>query len=126
MFDAYLSRWGLVPDGDPIITSNARLPPVLHRGEAAILKLCAHEDERRGGAVMGWWDGDGAARVLAREGDALLRSACWRSGAEADVWFASDFILAARKADGHAEAGGVFLHGRVWPSGTRTLNVRRV
>ena len=27
---------------------------------------------RRGGALMAWWDGDGAARVLARHGDALL------------------------------------------------------
>ena len=37
-----------------------------------MLKLSLEEDERLGGAVMEWWDGDGAARVLAREEHALL------------------------------------------------------
>ena len=85
MFDAYLTRWGLAPDSDPIITSNARLLPVRLRGEAAILKLCSHEDERRGGAVMAWWDGDGAARVLARERDALLMERAEGTASLADM-----------------------------------------
>jgi streptomycin 6-kinase len=37
-----------------------------------MLKLSLEEDERRGGLVMEWWNGDGAARVLAREEHALL------------------------------------------------------
>lgn len=72
MFESYLAKWGLVPDGDPIVTRAARLLPVLRRGEPAMLKLSFEEDERLGGAVMEWWDGDGAARVLAREDHALL------------------------------------------------------
>lgn len=72
MFGAHISRWNLVRDGDPIVTPNGRLLPVRHRGRAAMLKVATAEDERLGGAVMGWWDGDGAARVLARDADALL------------------------------------------------------
>src|SRR6185437_4076924 len=41
-------------------------------GAAAILKISHSAEEIRGGALMEWWGGDGAARVLAREGDALL------------------------------------------------------
>ena len=72
MFEPYLLRWGLVPDGDPITTSAARLLPVARSGEPAMLKLSVEEDERFGGVLMAWWDGEGAARVLARDGDALL------------------------------------------------------
>lgn len=72
MFDSYLSKWHLVPDGTPIVTRAAWLLPVLRHGEAAMLKLSLEGDERLGGAVMEWWSGDGAARVLAREEHALL------------------------------------------------------
>ncbi len=72
MFDAYLRRWHLVADGDPITTHAARLLPVRRQGVAAMLKLSTEEEERHGGALMQWWDGDGAARVLARDQHALL------------------------------------------------------
>jgi streptomycin 6-kinase len=72
MFDSYISKWRLVPDGEPIVTRAARLLPVLRHGEPAMLKLSFEEDERLGGAIMEWWSGDGAARVLAREEHALL------------------------------------------------------
>jgi streptomycin 6-kinase len=72
MFDSYLSKWRLDPDGEPIVTRGARLLPVLRHGEPAMLKLSFEEDERLGGAVMQWWDGDGAARVLARDQNAVL------------------------------------------------------
>ncbi|UPJ50868.1 APH(6) family putative aminoglycoside O-phosphotransferase [Bradyrhizobium sp. 200] len=72
MFDIYLVRWNLIPDGSPIVTRSGRLLPVRHRGEPAILKLATEEEERFGGLLMKWWDGDGAARVLARDDDALL------------------------------------------------------
>jgi streptomycin 6-kinase len=72
MFDVDLSRWNLTPDGDPIITTHARLLPVWFRGEPAMLKIAAVEDQLRGATVMEWWDGEGAARVLARHGEALL------------------------------------------------------
>ena len=72
MFRAYLDRWGLTPDGDPIITPTSRLLPVRSGRVPAMLKLAAIEEEKPGGELMRWWDGQGAARVLACEGDALL------------------------------------------------------
>jgi streptomycin 6-kinase len=72
MFDMYLDRWDLAPDGDPITTHSSHLLPVRHCGAPAMLKLALEEEERFGGALMEWWDGIGAARVLARDPDALL------------------------------------------------------
>ncbi|HJU17283.1 MAG TPA: aminoglycoside phosphotransferase family protein [Stellaceae bacterium] len=72
MFDTYIDRWGLVPDGRPIVTRSGRLLSVRREGSPAMLKLATDQDERSGGVLMEWWDGDGAARVLARAGNALL------------------------------------------------------
>jgi streptomycin 6-kinase len=72
MFEPYLSRWELVPDGEAIVTHSSRLLPVLYRGEKAMLKIAVEAEEKRGGLLMLWWDGDGAARVLEHEDDALL------------------------------------------------------
>ena len=72
MFEPYLTCWDLILDGAPIITHAAHLLPVLMGGRPAMLKLSYEADERLGGVLMEWWDGDGAAQVLARDGDALL------------------------------------------------------
>ncbi|AUC97062.1 APH(6) family putative aminoglycoside O-phosphotransferase [Bradyrhizobium sp. SK17] len=72
MFEPYLSAWSLIPDGAPVVTRAARLLPVRRHGEPAVLKISHEPDERFGAIVMEWWDGDGAARVLAHDGDALL------------------------------------------------------
>lgn len=72
MFTEYLTRWNLTPDGEPIITSTSRLLPVLFRHSPAMLKIALVPEEKGGGALMAWWNGDGAARVLAHGGDALL------------------------------------------------------
>ena len=72
VFEPYLLRWNLVSDGNPITTTNACLLPVIQRGKPAILKLAVEEEERSGGVLMAWWDGEGAAQVLARDEDALL------------------------------------------------------
>jgi len=72
MFDIYLTRWNLLPDGSPIFTRSAGLLPVRRLGEPAMLKLATEEEERFGGLLMEWWNGDGAARVLARDDNALL------------------------------------------------------
>ena len=37
MFDPYLAKWGLVPDGHPIVTRAARLLPVLELKAGRIL-----------------------------------------------------------------------------------------
>jgi streptomycin 6-kinase len=72
MFDEYLARWALVPDGDPIITRSSRLLPVRRQGAPAILKVAVSSEEKLGNRLMIWWDGHGAARVLAHDDDALL------------------------------------------------------
>ncbi|RYX85122.1 hypothetical protein EON83_07360 [bacterium] len=72
MFDEYLQKWNLAPDGGAIITHSSCLLPVRHNGAAAMLKIAIEPEERFGGALMVWWDGQGAARVLAHEGAALL------------------------------------------------------
>lgn len=68
----HLARWDLVPDGEPIETASSLLLPVRQDGVPAMLKIAREDEERRGGALMAWWKGDGAARVLARQGPALL------------------------------------------------------
>lgn len=84
-FQAYLERWDLVPDGHPIITAHAQLLPVRSKGQPAILKLAYDEDETRGAALMAWWAGDGAARVLAYDGRALLLERAAGSAALSDM-----------------------------------------
>lgn len=54
MFEPYLSRWDLVPDGDPILTHSSRLLPVRYRGEKAMLKVAVEAEEKRGGLLMVW------------------------------------------------------------------------
>ncbi len=72
MVETYLARWDLVADGNPIITHSSDLLPVRRAGRPAMLKVAREEEEARGAAVMVWWAGEGAARVLACEGDAML------------------------------------------------------
>lgn len=72
MFHEYLALWNLIPDGEPVVTPGAYLLPVRSHGEAAMLKIATRPEERLGGALMAWWDGDGAARVVAMDGDAIL------------------------------------------------------
>src|SRR3954451_24984406 len=72
MFEPFLSRWSLTPDGEPIVTHSSSLLPVRRGEEPAMLKIAHGEEERNGAALMVWWEGDGAARVLAHVGDATL------------------------------------------------------
>ena len=71
-FSDYLMCWELTPDGEPITTPTSRLLPVRFRSRPAMLKIATEAEERFGGGLMAWWEGDGAARVYAHEGDALL------------------------------------------------------
>lgn len=74
VFAPWLARWGLVADGRPIRTHASHLLPVLQGGAPAMLKLPEVEDERRGYLPLEYWNGDGAARLLARSenGEAML------------------------------------------------------
>lgn len=72
IFDAAIRRWALARDGDAVVTRNSRLLPVRYDGVPAMLKIAIEAEEARGAAVMRWWGGEGAARVLASHGDALV------------------------------------------------------
>jgi len=71
-FSVYITQWRLVPDGQPMTTHSSDLLPVLYNGLPAILKVAREPEERWGGPLMMWWDGEGAARVLAHDNDALV------------------------------------------------------
>ncbi len=84
-FQPWLDRWRLTADGDAFETKyKSRLLPVRFDGAAAILKISAGEEERKGAHLMAWYDGRGAARVLAHEAEAILleRAPCHRSLAD--------------------------------------------
>jgi streptomycin 6-kinase len=70
-FARWIARWDLTPDGAQIVTHSSRLLPVRCKGLPAMLKVAPGE-EKDGGIILQWWDGDGAARVYALEGDAVL------------------------------------------------------
>jgi len=72
VFDQYIIEWGLIPDGEPIATPASRLLPVRRDGVPAMLKVALEAEEAFGGLLMTWWDGEGAAKVLAQRGEALL------------------------------------------------------
>ena len=72
VFAPWLTRWKLVPDGAAIDTHSSHLLPVRRDGIALMLKVAFEKDEKAGGLLMQWWDGDGAARVFEYDGEALL------------------------------------------------------
>jgi streptomycin 6-kinase len=53
-------------------TPSSTLLPVRRDGVPMMLKLALAEEERRGGNLMAWWNGDGAAQVIAHDENALL------------------------------------------------------
>lgn len=71
-FEPWMSNWALEADGAPILTPMGRLLPVRQAGEPAMLKIATEPEERLGWALLDWWDGEGAARVLDMRGDGLL------------------------------------------------------
>lgn len=119
VFEPWLSRWGLVPDGKPIRTHASHLLPVLQGGAPAMLKLPEVEDERRGYLPLDYWNGNGAARLLAcsENGEAMLieratgkrsLASMARSGAKGDdeaTAILCDAITALQKPRGPAPAG---------------------
>ena len=68
----WVERWGLVPSGESFSTHTSVLLPVLAADQPAMLKVAMAPEEERGAAVLAWWGGEGAANVLALEGEALL------------------------------------------------------
>jgi streptomycin 6-kinase len=72
LFDAYLKLWRLTPDGNAIVTRTSKLLPVRYGSVPAMLKIAFDAEEARGNDLMAWWSGEGAARVLAGRGDAIV------------------------------------------------------
>lgn len=111
---AYLTRWGLTPDGAAIRTPGSDLMPVRWQGRAAMLKLARSAEEVRGHDLMVWLDGLGAARVFRREGAALLLERLEPMPSLADWALAGQDDAATRVLCG-AAAGVHVARGRSWP-----------
>ncbi|RLM16731.1 3'-kinase [Gibbsiella quercinecans] len=71
-FLPYLQRWQLQTDGQPFATHSSLLLPVRYQGKPAMLKVAHEQEEKFGGLLMCWWQGQGAAQVLAWHHDGLL------------------------------------------------------
>lgn len=67
-----MQRWHLQPDGTTLRTHSSRVLPVMAGKVPAILKVALEDDEKHACILMNWWNGQGAAKVLAADGDALL------------------------------------------------------
>ena len=85
VFAPWIAAWSLTPDGDGFASLAGHLLPVRQDGVAAMLKVTREPEEIAGGALMAWWGGDGAARVLARDGEALLLERAMGGGSLADM-----------------------------------------
>jgi streptomycin 6-kinase len=72
IFDRWLERWNVVPDGDPISGPNSTLLPVRRGKRLLMLKAAMQPREVRAAGYLEWLDGNGAVSVLAREQDAML------------------------------------------------------
>ncbi|HIC7642278.1 TPA: aminoglycoside phosphotransferase family protein [Serratia liquefaciens] len=68
----YMQRWQLQPDGQAFETHSSLLMPVRYQGAAAMLKIAREQEEKFGGLLMCWWQGEGAARVLDWHEDGIL------------------------------------------------------
>jgi streptomycin 6-kinase len=68
----YIRNWNLQEDGEPFITASGCLQPVLFNQIRCMLKIARRDKDQRANEVMIWWKGDGAAKVLLHDNEALL------------------------------------------------------
>jgi streptomycin 6-kinase len=89
----YATRWKWAADGDPFRTRSSWLQPVRYQDTPAMLKIAFESEERWGGSLMAWWNGDGAIRVLLNRerllkwvthGPVCRRSGCWKMAQKPD------------------------------------------
>jgi Streptomycin 6-kinase len=93
LFNTWLNRWGLTPDGEPVETHTSQLLPVvvIRDGQKAILKITDDDSERIGCELMVWWNGNGAAKVLAHAAGAILLERATGTRSLADMsWTGND------------------------------------
>ena len=70
----WIETWNLTPDGEPFETeyTGSLLLPVRLGARPCMLKIASAPEEIRGSTLMTWWNGYGAAEVLAQAGSAIL------------------------------------------------------
>ena len=93
LFNTWLNRWRLTPDGEPFETHTSQLLPVVvvKDGQKAILKITDDDSERIGCELMVWWNGNGAAKVLAHAAGAILLERATETWSLADMsWTGND------------------------------------
>ena len=81
----HLARWRLSADGAPIRTPAAHLLPVRRGLVPLMLRIADSDDARRATALMRWWGGDGAARVVAATPDVALIERATGTGCLGDL-----------------------------------------
>jgi streptomycin 6-kinase len=70
--ELWIERWNLTLDGEMIRSNWGILAPMRYLGAPAMLKIALDIDEEKGGQLMAWWDGIGAARVYELVGTAMI------------------------------------------------------
>ncbi|MFZ0218179.1 MAG: aminoglycoside phosphotransferase family protein [Candidatus Dormiibacterota bacterium] len=70
--DRAVARLELQPDGDSFSSPSSLLRPVTVLGRPALLKVTNEPEELAGSRALEKWDGNGAVRVLARDGNAVV------------------------------------------------------
>jgi streptomycin 6-kinase len=72
LFAPWLTRWNLVPDGEVIVGTWAKVMPVRCNGEPAMLKAGLTDSEASALDLLSWYEGQGAVRLLERGDTAVL------------------------------------------------------
>lgn len=70
--ETWLNQWNLIIDGEPLMTQTSHLLPVRYKNNPCMLKIALIEEERIGGQLMKWWNGQGAAKVFLQKENAIL------------------------------------------------------
>ncbi|TFD52955.1 hypothetical protein E3T55_05975 [Cryobacterium frigoriphilum] len=68
----YLRQWRVAPTGPAFSTSTSELIRGVRRNLPVMLKVARVDEEARGSALLEWWGGRGAVRVLKRDDTATL------------------------------------------------------
>lgn len=70
--EPFHEKWNLVPAGNPLVTHASCLQPALQGNWPVMMKTSDRSDELRGFTLLEWWNGEGAVRMLARDGHTIL------------------------------------------------------